>query len=93
MDNQGYNTIIPKQGGREKQPDLIAQKGEKDIAIEVETSANHPEQIIKNYKKNTKIGRFVIFIVPDEEVKRIIRNILKDIGKRYKIYKLKNYQD
>ena len=60
LENQGYKTKIPEQCGREEQPDMIAQKEEREIAVEVETTANHPEQIIKNYEKNVKQGRFVI---------------------------------
>lgn len=62
--------------------------GEREIAVEVETSANHPEQIVKNYEKNAKLGRFVIFIVPDEEVKSKVKENLKNVGKRFRIFVL-----
>lgn len=88
LDKQGYNTVIPEQGGREKQPDLIAQKGEMEIAVEVETSANHPEQIVKNYEKNARLGRFVVFVVPDKEVENKVKDCLKNIGKKYRIFLL-----
>jgi hypothetical protein len=90
LESQGYRTEIPEQGGPVEQPDLIAQKGSKEIAVEVETLANHPEQIIKNYEKNVKQGRFVIFVVPDEEVENKINENLKNVGKRFRIYKFIN---
>ncbi len=60
----------------------------REIAVEVETSTNHPEQIVKNYKKNVKQGRFVVFVVPDEEIKEKIKFNLKNIGNKFKVYKL-----
>lgn len=62
LEGQGYNTVIIEQGGLDEQSDLIAKKDSREIAVEIETSANHPEQIVKNYKKNEKSSRFVIFI-------------------------------
>jgi len=56
LENQGYHVEIPEQGGREEQPDMIAEKDGREIAVEVEISANHPEQIKKNYEKNVKKG-------------------------------------
>lgn len=90
LEAQGYRTEIPEQGGRGEQPDMLAypKDGGREIAVEIETSANHPEQIIKNYEKNTKVGRFVIFIVPDEEVEKIIDSISRKIGKQLKIYRI-----
>ena len=89
LDKQGYNTVIFEQGGRIEQPDMIAkpEDGGREIAIEVETSANHPEQIIRNYKKNVKQGRFVIFVVPDEETKYNVEEGLSNVGiKTFSIY-------
>lgn len=91
LEDQGYFVKIPEQGGRIEQPDLLAEmKNEgRELAVEIETSGNHPEQIIKNYKKNAELRRFVIFIVPDEDVENVIRKCLKNIGKnKYRIYKL-----
>ena len=90
LESQGYNVEIPKQGGREEQPDMVAKPkdGGREIAVEVETSANHPEQIRRNYEKNARQGRFVVFVVPDEEVERKVNFILKNFTKRYKIYSL-----
>ena len=53
----------------------------REIAVEVETSANHLEQIVKNYEKNARLGRFVVFVVPDEKVKNKIEECLKNFGK------------
>jgi hypothetical protein len=57
LEGQDYYVKIPEQGGRAEQPDMLAYSNVSDglgreIAVEVETSANHPEQIVKNYKKN-----------------------------------------
>ena len=88
LEDQGYNTVINEQGGRIEQPDLIAQKEESEIAVEVETSANHPEQIVNNYEKNARIGRFVVFVVPDEEVENKVKECLKNVGKQYRTYRI-----
>ncbi len=93
LERQGYHVKIPEQGGRMEQPDMIAKPadGEREIAIEVETSANHPEQIIKNYEKNVKAGRFVVFVVPDKEVESKVKECLKNIGKKiFSVYILGN---
>lgn len=34
--------------------------------VEIETSANHPEQVVKNYEKNIRLGRFVVVEVEPE---------------------------
>jgi ribosomal protein S17E len=81
---------VLEQGGKDEQPDLLVypNDGEKKIAVEIETSANHPEQIIRNYEKNVKLNRFVIFIVPDKEVENKVRGYLKKAGKKYRIYQI-----
>jgi hypothetical protein len=93
LSNQGYNTVIPIQGGRIEQSDMIAEPkdGGRKIAIEVETSGNHPEQIINNYEKNIKRGRLVIFIVPDKDVENKVNEYLKNVGKRYRIFRINPY--
>jgi len=60
----------------------------REIAVEVETSANHPEQVVRNYQKNARLGRFVVFVVPDEEVENKVKECLKNVGKKFKIYNL-----
>jgi DNA helicase HerA-like ATPase/DNA-binding MarR family transcriptional regulator len=80
----GYEVEIPAQGGREEQPDLIAKGFNETIAIEVEVSADHPDQVKKNYEKNLWANR-VIFIAPSEEVGWRIRNIL---GENIEVYVL-----
>jgi DNA-binding MarR family transcriptional regulator len=80
----GYEVEIPAQGGREEQPDLIAKGFNETIAIEVEVSADHPEQVKRNYEKNLWANR-VIFIAPSEEVGWRIRNIL---GENIEVYVL-----
>jgi len=92
LENQDYYVKIPEQSGRIEQPDMLAYSkvsGElgRKIAVEVETSANHPEQIVKNYKKNARLRRFVVFVVSEEEVETKIKNILKNVGKRFRIYR------
>jgi len=93
LEGQDYHVKIPEQGGRTEQSDMIAKHvdGEREIAIEVETSANHPEQIVKNYEKNARLGRFVVFVVPDEEVENRVKECLKNIGKRFRIFRIKPY--
>lgn len=93
LEGQGYNVKVPEQIGRIEQPDMTAElkDGGREIAIEVETSANHTEQIVKNYEKNVKQGRFVIFIVPDEEIEKKIKSILKNVRKKkFRVYILGN---
>jgi hypothetical protein len=87
---------IPEQGGRMEQPDMLAYSkvsGDlgREIAVEVETSANHPEQIVRNYEKNARLGRFVVFVVPDEEVENKVKECLKNVGKRFRIFRIKPY--
>ena len=93
LEGQDYYVKIPEQGGRAEQPDMLAYSKASDglgreIAVEVETSANHPEQIVKNYEKNARLGRFVVFVVPDEEVENKIRECLKNVGKRFRIFRV-----
>lgn len=58
---------------------MIARKfGYETLYVEVEASADHPEQVRRNYEKNRKFGR-VIFIVPDEEVGNRVRRKLGDV--------------
>lgn len=93
LEGQGYGTEIPDQGGRGEQPDMLAypKDGGREIAVEIETSANHPEQIVKNYEKNAKLGRFVIFVVPDEEVENKVKNFLEKVGKHFRIFRINPY--
>jgi DNA-binding MarR family transcriptional regulator len=92
LESQDYYVKIPEQGGRIEQADMLAYSKASDglgreIAVEVETSVNHPEQIVKNYEKNASQGRFVIFIVPDEEIQEGIGRILSKANiKNFKIY-------
>jgi len=93
LKKQGYYVVIPEQGGREEQPDMLAYPRLDDgwgreIAVEVEVNASHPEQILKNYEKNVKKGRFVIFVVESEEVEERIKKILGSNKQFYQIYKI-----
>lgn len=88
---QGYYVKTPEQAGREKQPDLIAweRKGEgwgNPIAFEIETKGQHPEQVRQNLLKNVKKGMWVIFIAPDEMVKRRVVSALGDQVKYCRVY-------
>ena len=49
-----------------------------EIAVEIETRADHPEQVMRNYEKNIRKGRKVIFAVPDERVAEKVSKILWD---------------
>jgi DNA helicase HerA-like ATPase/DNA-binding PadR family transcriptional regulator len=96
LEKQDYYIKVLEQGGREEQPDLLAYskvsgKFGREIAVEIEISANHPKQIIKNYDKNAKHGRFVIFIVPDGEVENKVKDCLKNIGKKFRIFRINPY--
>ncbi len=73
-----------EQSGKEEQPDLIAFRKNEEMAVEVETFADHPEQVLRNYEKNVKRGRKVVFVVPDESVGRRIRKILGE-RKNYEV--------
>ena len=77
----GCAVIFLPQLGKEEQPDMIAFRratdGWEEIAVEVETRADHPEQVLRNYKKNVHAGRRVVFVVPNEKVAKRIRRILK----------------
>lgn len=79
---QGYFVVHKEQGGPENQPDITAfertEGGDwgREIAIEVETRAQHPDQVWRNFEKNINSGREVVFVVPDEKIKRRIENIL-----------------
>lgn len=78
LEEKGYMVISQEQKGSEEQPDLIAIERDsgKEIGIEAETDASHPEQVTKNYEKNIKAGREVIFVVPDEKIGKRVSNIL-----------------
>ena len=88
LEEQGYTVEIPEQGGRREQPDMIAYPptGGREIAVEVETSADHPEQVRRNYEKNARQGRFVVFIVPDGEVERKVREYLGN--RKFMVYRI-----
>ncbi len=50
---------------------------------------NHLGQLVKNYEKNARLGLFVIFVVPDEEVEDKVKAIFDKVGKEeYSIYKI-----
>jgi len=77
----GCAVIFPSQLGKEEQPDMIAFRraadGWEEIAVEVEVRTDHPEQVLRNYKKNVHAGRRVVFVVPEEKIAERIRRILK----------------
>jgi 16S rRNA G1207 methylase RsmC len=62
----------------------------REMAVEVEVSAKHPEQIIKNLEKNLEMGREVVFVVPDEEIKKKVEKALGDYAEltRVKVFKV-----
>ena len=56
------------------------ESGERPTAFEVEVRAQHPEQIRRNYWKNARKNRQVVFVVPYEGVRKRVEQILKEIG-------------
>ena len=72
----GCEAEIPVQAGRWEQPDLIVREfcGE-TLYAEIETRADHPEQVRRNHEKSREFGR-VAFIVPNEEVGDGVRRIV-----------------
>jgi DNA helicase HerA-like ATPase len=93
LEEQGYRIKIPAQGGPGEQPDLLVKPKESDreIAVEIETSANHPGQVVRNYEKNANLKRLVIFVVPNKEVENKVRACLGKFGKKkFYIYVLEN---
>jgi len=46
--------------------------------VEVEVSADHAEQVRRNYEKNVSAGREVVFVVSDERVAERVRRIFGD---------------
>lgn len=70
---RGYRVFYPKQAEFEAQPDLIALSPTGDkIAVEVEATLKHPDQVRKNLAKNRKLGYRVMFVVPPELEGRLI---------------------
>jgi DNA-binding MarR family transcriptional regulator len=78
LSEKGFRVKVPIQGGREGQPDLLAEYDGKEFAVEIETEASHPEQVKRNFEKNVKQGRNVIFVVPNQDVGRRIKNIIPE---------------
>ena len=56
--------------------------------LKVETSANHPEQMRRNYEKNVRQGRFVVFVVSDDGAENRVKDSLKNVGKKYRIFEI-----
>lgn len=75
----GYRVTYPKQIANERQPDLIAKRGEEELAIEIEATLKHPKQVVKNFRKNKKLGYRVVFVVPDN-LEAKLRNIMRAAG-------------
>ena len=46
------------------------------IAVEVEMSASHAEQVRGNYERNIRKGMEVVFVTPDKRVAERVRKIL-----------------
>ena len=61
--------MFPHQRGGKEQPDIIAYKraGNKwiETGVEIEVRADHPDQVLRNYEKNIRMTREVIFVVPE----------------------------
>ncbi len=78
----GWAVVFPPQRGKEEQLDMIAFRraadGWEEIAVEVETRADHPGQVLRNYEKNVHAGRRVVFVVPTDSVAERVKKILGD---------------
>lgn len=84
MKTQGNHVVVPVQAGREEQPDLLVYpriEGNwgRPIAVEIETRAQHPNQVKRNHSKNHEKGHSVVFVVPNETIAGRVRNILGDV--------------
>jgi hypothetical protein len=91
LSKQGYLIEHEEQAGTEYQPDLLIRertpegKWGREIAIEVEVDAKHPEQVRRNFEKNLLAGREVVFVVPNERVKRRVESILGEDAEYVKV--------
>jgi len=74
----GYRSGLVLQGGTAGQCDLVAEGFGQRIAVEIESRADHPEQVRRNYEKN--IGKFdrIIFVGIGREVVQRIRRIVPE---------------
>lgn len=74
--------MFPHQGGGKERPDIIAYRRVSDkwieIGVEIEVRADHPNQVLRNYEKNIRIGRDVIFVIPDDKIAERVKRILGD---------------
>jgi len=87
-----FFVVIPEQSGTGEQSDLIAypyDDVERPVAYEIEVRAQHPEQIRKNYFKNARKNREVVFVTPDETVRSRVKSILQDIDPKVRVEVLK----
>jgi len=77
-----FIVVFPHQKAGEEQPDIIAYKkvGDKwiETGVEIEVRADHPAQVLRNYEKNVRMGRDVIFVVPDDKIAERVERILGD---------------
>lgn len=91
LSKQGYLIMHEEQAGTVNQPDLLIRErtpeGEwgREIAVEVEIDAKHPDQVRRNFEKNLMAGRGVVFAVPNEKVKRRVENILGEDAEHVEI--------
>jgi len=53
----------------------------KEKSVDVETLANYPEQSVKNYENNAKLGR-CCFVVSDGEIEDEVKNVLENVGEK-----------
>jgi len=78
----GFIVVFPHQGGGKEQPDIIAYRrvGDRwiETGVEIEVRADHPSQVLRNYEKNIRMGRDVIFVVPDDKIAGRVKRILGD---------------
>ncbi len=70
-------------------PDIIAYKRVSDkwieTGVEIEVRADHPNQVLRNYEKNIRMGRDIIFVVPDDKIAERVKRILGDREKYHVI--------
>ncbi len=81
----GYRVQMEEQGGRREQPDLLAYPRDGDdwgepLAVEIEVSGRHGDQVRKNYQKSARLGRKVLFVVRDERAEGRVKRALEGLN-------------
>jgi len=87
------NIIRLEDGSLEVEPDPY-EWAEKPFHVEVETTPRKSKaQVIKNYVKARRLGRYVVFAVPSENDLQDLRRILREIGASEGTYEIDDISD